>query len=165
MVVVGGAGGGMQRLAVGFDSLQQNTAVFSKVGGEVRQFSECILKDFSPLVEKEEKNTAATSPKAESHLCFPFSILVRYSNNRIKMMFKFFLKKKRKRKKYTYLMCINQSAFQKLKRPYFSFLYLFIFLRFFSFQNLPESKGVFLLSLSPSTRSSQHRNEKQVVCV
>lgn len=54
-------------------------------------------------------------------------------------------------------MCFNQSAFQKLKRPY-------IFLISFSFKNLSESKGVFLLSLSPSTRSSQHWNEKQVVC-
>lgn len=75
----------------------------------------------------------------------------------------FNLKKKEKEKKYTYLMCINQSAFQKLKRPYFH-LFIYLFLRF-SFQNLPESKGVFLLSLSPSTRSSQHRNEKQVVCL
>lgn len=56
----------------------------------------------------------------------------------------------KKEEKYTYLMCINQSAFQKLK-PIFSPYFFFLFIFRFSFQNLSESKGVFLLILSPST--------------
>lgn len=34
---------------------------------------------------------------------------------------------KKEKEKYTYLMCVNQSAFQKLKRPFFNVFFFFFF--------------------------------------
>lgn len=64
------------------------------------------------------QDTAATSPKSVSHThaSDSVSILVRYSNDRIRVMFNL-TKKKSKRKKYTGQMIIKQSAFQKRKSP------------------------------------------------
>lgn len=84
--------------------------------------SECILKKkhFTPRVYNNvrRQDTAATSPKSVSHThaSDSVSILVRYSYDRIRVMFNLTKKKKSKRKKYTDQMIIKQSAFQKRKR-------------------------------------------------
>lgn len=85
--------------------------------------SECILKKKTlhpPCVYNNvrRQDTAATSPKSVSHThaSDSVSILVRYSYDRIRVMFNLTKKKKSKRKKYTDQMIIKQSAFQKRKR-------------------------------------------------